>query len=133
VLEQAASLHLTITVSRSGDTSTPASVGFATSNGSATQKGDYTLVTGRLNFVDNEINARSGTLRVRAIFPNPDKQLLPGQYANLRVLVGENLGLSGAALIDRLVGEVKAFTGHSNFEDDLCVVAAESPRGVGLG
>jgi len=44
----------TITVTRSGDTSTPASVGFATSNGSATQKGDYELVVGRLNFAAGE-------------------------------------------------------------------------------
>ncbi len=44
----------TITVLRSGDTSTPSSVGFATSNGSATQKGDYTQVVGRLNFAAGE-------------------------------------------------------------------------------
>jgi sigma-B regulation protein RsbU (phosphoserine phosphatase) len=50
----------------------------------------------------------------------------------LRELVAKNLSLSGAPLIDRLVGEIQAFTGHSNFEDDLCVVAAESPRGSGL-
>jgi sigma-B regulation protein RsbU (phosphoserine phosphatase) len=48
----------------------------------------------------------------------------------LRDLVAANLTLWGAPLLDRLVGEIRTFTGHSNFEDDLCVVAAESPGGA---
>ena len=51
----------------------------------------------------------------------------------LRALVEENILLAGAPLIDRLVGEIQVFTGHNNFEDDLCVVAAESPIGTGRG
>jgi RND family efflux transporter MFP subunit len=46
---------------------------------------------GRLDFVDNTVDPNAGTLRVRAVFPNPDKTLLPGQYANLRVLVGRDV------------------------------------------
>ena len=46
---------------------------------------------GKIDFVDNTVDPSAGTLRVRAIFPNPDKQLLPGQYANLRVLVGRDV------------------------------------------
>ena len=46
---------------------------------------------GKIDFVDNSVDPSAGTLRVRAIFPNPDKQLLPGQYANLRVLVGKDV------------------------------------------
>lgn len=45
----------------------------------------------------------------------------------LRALVEKNLALSGAPLIDRLVSEIQVFTGQRQFEDDLCVVAAESP------
>jgi sigma-B regulation protein RsbU (phosphoserine phosphatase) len=48
----------------------------------------------------------------------------------LRALVEANIALSGAPLIDRLVGEIQTFTGHTQFEDDLCVVAAESPDGT---
>jgi phosphoserine phosphatase RsbU/P len=47
----------------------------------------------------------------------------------LRALVEENLTLTGGPLIDRLVAELRTFTGSSNFEDDLCIVAAESPGG----
>jgi serine phosphatase RsbU (regulator of sigma subunit) len=41
-------------------------------------------------------------------------------------LVGRHGALSGAALIDRLVEEVRAFAGRSEFEDDLCVLSVES-------
>ncbi len=50
----------------------------------------------------------------------------------LRTLVTDQLALTGSVLLDRLLGDIQAFTGHTNFEDDLCVVAVESPRGVGL-
>ena len=40
---------------------------------------------GHLQLVDNVVDARSGTVRVRAVFDNPDGQLLPGQFARLRL------------------------------------------------
>lgn len=43
---------------------------------------------GRVVFVDNEINPRTGTLSVWAEFPNPQRILLPGQ--TLRVQVERN-------------------------------------------
>ena len=46
---------------------------------------------GRLDFVDNAVDPNAGTLRVRAVFANPDKSLLPGQYANLSILVGRDV------------------------------------------
>lgn len=44
---------------------------------------------GHMDFVDNQINARSGTMRGRAIFDNPDKLLLPGVFARLRLFGGD--------------------------------------------
>lgn len=46
---------------------------------------------GRLDFVDNTVDPSVGTVRVRAVFPNPDKTLLPGEYAKLRILVGRDV------------------------------------------
>ncbi|HTO55217.1 MAG TPA: efflux RND transporter periplasmic adaptor subunit [Myxococcota bacterium] len=46
---------------------------------------------GRLDFVDNAVDPTAGTLRVRAVFPNPEKSILPGQYANLHILVGRDV------------------------------------------
>lgn len=42
-------------------------------------------VAGRLDFVDNEVDAATGTIAVRAVFDNPDGILLPGQYVNVVV------------------------------------------------
>jgi multidrug efflux system membrane fusion protein len=40
---------------------------------------------GRLQLVDNQVNARSGTVRVRALFDNADGSLMPGQFAQIRM------------------------------------------------
>ena len=44
-----------------------------------------TPFTGRLQLVDNVVDARSGTVRVRAEFDNPDGRWMPGQFARLRL------------------------------------------------
>ncbi|MDQ8729760.1 efflux RND transporter periplasmic adaptor subunit [Bradyrhizobium sp. LHD-71] len=38
---------------------------------------------GRVQFIDNQVDARSGTVRVRAIFDNTDGRLMHGQFARL--------------------------------------------------
>ena len=43
---------------------------------------------GRLDFFDNQVNPQTGTIRLRAVFVNDDRALLPGMYANVRVLAG---------------------------------------------
>lgn len=40
---------------------------------------------GKLNFVDNQVNRGSGTIRARAVFPNPDGFLTPGQFGRIRL------------------------------------------------
>jgi multidrug efflux system membrane fusion protein len=40
---------------------------------------------GRLQLIDNKVDADSGTVRVRAVFANPDGVLMPGQFARLRM------------------------------------------------
>ena len=40
---------------------------------------------GHLQLVDNQVDARSGTVRVRAIFANLDGRLMDGQFAKLRM------------------------------------------------
>jgi membrane fusion protein (multidrug efflux system) len=44
---------------------------------------------GRLDFVDRAVDPRTGTLALRATFPNPERLLRPGQYVRLRVLLAE--------------------------------------------
>ena len=40
---------------------------------------------GRLQLVDNQVDAKSGTVRARAVFDNKDGQLMPGQFARIRM------------------------------------------------
>ena len=44
---------------------------------------------GRLDFVDSAFDPRSGTIRNRAVVPNPDLFLTPGSFARLRLLAGD--------------------------------------------
>jgi multidrug efflux system membrane fusion protein len=44
-----------------------------------------TPLHGTLQLVDNQVNAKSGTVRVRAVFDNADGSLMPGQFAKLRM------------------------------------------------
>ncbi len=46
---------------------------------------DAPTVHGQVQFVDNAVDAASGTIRVRAVFSNPDGFLMPGQFARLRM------------------------------------------------
>lgn len=52
--------------------------------------GSDKATTGRLQLVDNQVDARSGTLRVRAVFDNKDGALIPGQFAKLRMGQAKN-------------------------------------------
>ena len=40
---------------------------------------------GRLDFFDNTVNPRTGTIRLRGVFANPDRALVPGMFARMRV------------------------------------------------
>jgi multidrug efflux system membrane fusion protein len=44
---------------------------------------------GRMNFVDNVINTKTGTIRGRAVFDNKDGLLTPGFFGRLRLFGGE--------------------------------------------
>jgi membrane fusion protein, multidrug efflux system len=41
---------------------------------------------GRIGFIDPVVDQATGTQRYRAAFPNPDRLLLPGQFARVRLL-----------------------------------------------
>ncbi|GGI22634.1 efflux RND transporter periplasmic adaptor subunit [Bradyrhizobium guangdongense] len=40
---------------------------------------------GHIQLIDNQVNGQSGTIRVRAVFPNDDGRLIPGQFARVRM------------------------------------------------
>jgi membrane fusion protein, multidrug efflux system len=48
--------------------------------------GKTELDTGTLAAVDNQANTTSGTITLKAIFPNPHRKLWPGMFVNVRVV-----------------------------------------------
>ena len=53
----------------------------ASSQEMTTGTSNGTTYKGRLQLIDNQVDARSGTVRVRAVFANPHGDLMPGQFA----------------------------------------------------
>ncbi len=49
--------------------------------------GKGALGVGKVALLDNQINATAGTLRLKAIFPNPKRALWPNQFVKVRVLL----------------------------------------------
>jgi RND family efflux transporter MFP subunit len=64
-----------------GKTNWPVALGLATEEGFPHQ--------GAIDFEDNQVNPRTGTLRVRGVFPNKDEALSPGLFARVRVPIGQ--------------------------------------------
>ena len=57
---------------------------------------------GRLDFVDNQVDPATGTIRARAVFSNPDGRYTPGLFTRIRLVDGSD---NDAVLIeDRAVG-----------------------------
>ncbi|MCC6141964.1 MAG: MdtA/MuxA family multidrug efflux RND transporter periplasmic adaptor subunit [Nitrospira sp.] len=52
------------------------------------------LAAGTLLTVDNQIDANTGTVRLKAVFPNEDGQLFPNQFVNARLLLDVKRGVT---------------------------------------
>ncbi len=59
-------------------------------------------IVGQLQFIDNQVDTKSGTVRVRAKFANPDGRLIPGQFARLRM--GQAKTEPAVAIDERAIG-----------------------------
>ncbi len=59
---------------------------------------------GDVRFTDPSVNPETGTFQVRAELPNPNKELLPGQYTNVRIKLNE---ISNAVVIPQKATQVE--------------------------
>ena len=50
------------------------------------------LGEGTLTVVDNQIDQTTGTMKLKATFPNDDQRLWPGQFVNARLLLDTRMG-----------------------------------------
>ena len=49
--------------------------------------GEKVIDRGHLETVDNQVDSTTGTIRLKAVMPNPDLRLWPGAFVNVRLLV----------------------------------------------
>jgi RND family efflux transporter MFP subunit len=73
---------------REGKSPSPRDGGYPVGLGLANETGHPHQ--GTVNFVDNQVNPKTGTIRLRGVFPNQDQALLPGLFARVRVPVGRS-------------------------------------------
>lgn len=45
---------------------------------------------GAVDFVDNQVDPNTGTIKMRAVIPNPDKTQRPGQFVTAKVTLADN-------------------------------------------
>ncbi len=57
---------------------------------------------GRLEFVDNQVDPRTGTIRARAIFPNGEGRFTPGLFARIKLVSAEKK--KALLIVDHAVG-----------------------------
>lgn len=90
--------------------------------------GDTELLRGQLVFIDNSIDTASGTIRLKATFPNPGGRLWPGMFVTVRLsprILGGALTIPAQAV---QTGPERKFLYVIDAEDKVAVV----PVGVRL-
>lgn len=82
---------------------------------------------GTIDFVDNRVDAATGTIRMRALLPNADARLTPGLYARIR--------LSESAAVPALLVEDKAIQTDQDRKYVYVLVAGDTVerRDIKLG
>lgn len=82
---------------------------------------------GLIDFFDLSVDLQTGTMAVRAEFPNPDRILLPGQFVRARIEAGQ---LSSAVLVPQRAVQLTAQGARVYVVDDDGLVATQ-PIAVG--
>jgi multidrug efflux system membrane fusion protein len=84
---------------------------------------------GRLDFIDNQVDPTTGTIRARAVLANPDGRYTPGLFARVRLVGGEDR--DSVLIEDRAVGTdlskqfVLTLTGANRIEYRLVELGPE--------
>ena len=75
----------------------------------ATPPGTTIPEKGYLSFVNNTVDATTGTIVLMGTFPNPAHSLWPGQYSSVILRLGEQENVLGSAVPGPAVGPARAF------------------------
>ena len=79
------------------------------------------LAEGKLAVIDNQIDTTTGTIKLKATFPNTDLHLWPGQFVNVRLLltVRENSIVVPASVVQRGPEGAFAFVINDNLTVEI--------------
>ncbi len=83
---------------------------------------------GKITFANNTIDPNTGTIVVRADFKNPDRFLVPGQFVNVTVQVGEKQSLPvvpGEAVMQDVNGPYVFVLGQNNRAEERRITTAQ--------
>jgi len=82
------------------------------------------LGTGQLAVIDNQIDVTTGTIRLKATFPNEDLRLWPGQFVNARLLLTTRKGglVVPAAVVQRGPDGPYAFVIKADKDDKVVAI-----------
>jgi multidrug efflux system membrane fusion protein len=85
------------------------------------RSGQRQIGSGSVATIDNQIDTSTGTVRLRAIFPNEDLALFPNQFVNVRLLVNtvKNVTVVPSAAIQ--IGAQGPFVYAVNSDDTVSV------------
>ena len=81
---------------------------------------------GKVDFLNNTMDSATATLKIRAVVPNPEKTLLPGQYSRVRLLVAQKsdaLLVPAQAVGDDQGGQFVLVVGPDNKVEKRSIVA----------
>ena len=86
------------------------------------------LAQGRLELIDNEISATTGTLRAKASFANEAQQLWPGQLVNVRLQTGvlENARVVPNGVVQRGLDGLFVYRVNGDRVDSVPVTVLET-------
>ena len=84
-----------------------------------------TLGTGRLATTDNQIDTTTGTVKLRAMFDNPDEALFPNQFVNVRLLVDTVKGATVVPVAAIQRGQPGTFVYHVKADETVEIRVVE--------
>jgi multidrug efflux system membrane fusion protein len=88
---------------------------------------------GKVDFIDNTVDSTTATITMRAVVPNPEKILLPGQYAKIRLLLTTKpnaIVVPEQAVSEDQEGLYVLVVGQDNKVEERSVVAGTAYNGM---
>lgn len=96
------------------------------------EDGSVYPLAGKIKFLNNEVDQSTGTVTLRAEFPNPDGRLLPGMYVRARVqegIVPDGKVIPQQALVRGIKGQAQVWVINEDNIAELREIKAERTIG----